>query len=173
MHTKIHMHSICRYSLIQHISLIQYICTLSGRRAAPSETAKLNIQLYKTPRNLFVLDIQNVCFLLESNTCIPSLKFSSYIWTIYLFQTYGQTFMFLDICSKILRYLRHLKLVATQSSHGGKPRSVRCDICATMLLVLNDLKRPYAYLKVFNTSFVRECTFTLQSKHLAWYSQFR
>ena len=61
-----------------------------GRCVPASEVVKVTIQCYKTPRGMFILDIQ---------------------------KTYGQTFLFLDLCGRLLTDLRSLKL-----SEPAKPK---------------------------------------------------
>mmetsp|Transcript_9707 Transcript_9707/g.18514 ORF Transcript_9707/g.18514 Transcript_9707/m.18514 type:complete len:514 (+) Transcript_9707:61-1602(+) len=50
----------------------------AGRRVATSEVLKISIHLYKTPRNQFIIDVQ---------------------------KTYGQTFLFMHLCGKLLHWL--------------------------------------------------------------------
>lgn len=53
----------------------------NGRRVATSEVLKISIHLYKTPRNQYIVDVQ---------------------------KTYGQTFLFMDLCGQLLHWLRSI-----------------------------------------------------------------
>jgi len=60
-----------------------------GRRVPTSEVVKVTIYCYKTPRGVYILDFQ---------------------------KTYGQTFLFLELCGKLIIDLKRLPVVQAQDA---------------------------------------------------------